>query len=212
MPGKRRSDATDTTPRDSEFFDILAKELEGLVGLGYSTRSEDHIWIGEDGQLDSSDWIEGHFGLIHPLENILRVIVEAHPNSDLESPQVRLEQALKALVGYRPRRGRKPARIDTLLMIARDWWEEYCRGIEEPNLSEIIRHTLSADFSDENISVQQKNLVDEWRGAFSKNKDLLLKIVSGSNSEEQNLRKGREQMILELLGELGVATARPGRG
>ena len=193
-----------------ELYEAFSWECGGEVPLGYSSNPSDSIWLGEDFTGDPLDWIFDHLGKLHPLENILRAIVLAHPNSERgdEKREVenRVNRALKELVGRKPSEGARDETFQKLVDIARDWWDAYCETGSKPTLAPIIRyHAFEPEELASLNSDQIGKRIDRWRERINAEKDELFKIVTAESTEEQQTRRNREQAILELMETLDIA-------
>ena len=213
LKGTDETPDNDVTHALQEFFD----EYGQAAPLGYSLDPKDHIWIGEDGELDPDDWIHEQLGPHHPLENILLPIIRAHfslkekktinGNKQVEQQILltRLHQALAALVGYEQRRGPKEYEYQALLEITARCWANFV-ATGKGKFSVVARGVIeefcllggSKDADAEN------NKVKELGKKFGDRKEELLKAVTGRDTPEQQSRRNTERLILRCLSELGV--------
>lgn len=201
-------------------------ELEGLEKISGAQSIEikdaNLIWTGGKRSIDVGALFINGLGPHSALEQILTAIIDAHPlkkgtfgkHSDADLKKYRLEQALKLLVGQKPKPGMpKPDYEPVLERVAKRFWDAYrFTKNESATVDQLLWEEARPKNYKQNFDVKrQSNFLKAYRREWKKHKDRLLLKVSASNFPLAALQHRLVRKALASLADLGIPVKRSAR-
>jgi len=201
----------------------IIEQMQVDAGKGVSFDPSDAIWDGGDGPLstdEAENILEKIFGAEQVLAQILMAIINSNPRGEVigrrpknkSKPQMRLEQAMKVLVGKSSGAGR-PSKVanEQLEEIARRYWLAYA-GLPEHD-STLRRITEGVVFpmgAPEGLSHEDiDSELQPYIRSFNSSKNELLTQISWAGLDEAELPNLKIAKILNLLAEFEILRRNP---
>lgn len=176
------------------------------------------IWTGSPGQrIDLDPMLDGDLGEDTALEQILFAIIDAYPDVSVTTKgkepklkslrQVRLEQALKMLVGAVPPKGKIKNEYEADL--ERIAWRYFVAAHTTAPSKTALRDIIVSEVvsEDDRARLNHKlvdNLIRGHLREWGRHKDRLLVKVSSRGLPEVEERERDIKQVIRLLGKLGI--------
>ena len=186
-----------------EMPEKLLREMEQDAGKGISKDAEDHIWHGEDGSLDSEQWLDGDVEETGALSEILLAVIRSNP-ADEENEQKRLREAIKALTGESAR-GRPRENWQLLLAVGREYFHDFVNrghpGFEDRSQNALVRAAVNK--IGWGLPLDEEDFLKTVWKDFGKLKDKVLMEITARPSYQQDDRDFLTRRIINDLARLG---------
>lgn len=175
---------------------------------------DDYVWLGENGDIDTSSLKTELFGPEAALNQILGAIIDAYPREDRASREVRLADAVWALTGApSSKRGPKERSSDDRLLsiIAREYFKDVYRLTpRKRKLATLIRLALRETGVDRELN--RSDIAPEirrLRDKFHLRKDKFLVEISEQSEVEAYKHSRLLATAMQTLNALGIKTKLP---
>lgn len=173
---------------------------------------DDFGWFGDDGNWNPQRILDGLTAPAALLRFIVQAIVEGNPSSD-KSPEDRVEEAMRALLGVQGRKGRRNLSSDTPILqrMAAEYLQGFYGFIDpHPSLNALADWALRTEpgFTEGN---------EEWREnrrrtisrKFQKHQNRLLAEFASAHDMEMQETLSRVRATLKALVGLGIGIQVP---